>query len=260
LHWAHNDCAAAHERSLKSIPSFLSQALTSGVSPNQLNAGVKEAAKIGYVSPQELTSTLATSFGNLVNEALADKFLPAEEEHRILELWNGLGLSDRDFDQYRLKLTKAAILRDLSEGRVPNRIQIDGLLQPFNLGNNESLLFKNARYYEPKTRTRYVGGSSGVSIRVVKGVSFRVGNYRGERIQNTEMTDAGSGLLAITNINLYFAGGAASLRVKLKKIASVDLYTDGIRIWRDVQNAKPQVFLVDDPQFAAALISFASKL
>ena len=66
---------------------------------------------------------------------------------------------------------------------------------------------------------RYVGGSSGVSLRVAKGVSVRVGASRGNSIseRGTVITDSGS--LTITNKRIVFVGANKTLTIKLENLA-----------------------------------------
>jgi len=98
-----------------------------------------------------------------------------------------------------------------------------------------------------------------MSVRVMKGVYLRSSGYRGERIQTSELQSAGDGLLVVTNRNLFFYGSEIA-KTPLKKIVGVQPYTDGIGVFRDGQNAKPQFFKLDDPFFAANMISLANSL
>jgi hypothetical protein len=159
-----------------------------------------------------------------------------------------------------MKLVKAAILRDLSEGRVPTRMKIEGSL-PINLAKGESLIFafQNAEYFKTHTRYHYVGGSSGTSFRLVKGVYLRSSSYKGERIRTDELQSGGTGYLIVTTKNLVFYG-AEIVKAPLKKIIGVKPYTDGIEVFREGQNAKPMHFKIDDPFFAANLISLSNSL
>jgi hypothetical protein len=169
-------------------------------------------------------------------------------------------LPDLDEAGCKLKLVKGQILRDLSEGKVPQRVNISGGL-PINLSKNESIIFvfQGAEFQRLRTRTQYVGASNGMSVRIMKGVYLRSSDYRGERIQNSELQSVGTGLLAITNKNLFFYGPEI-VKTPLRKIVGVQPYSDGIGVFTEGQNAKPQIFKLADPFFAANLISLANSL
>jgi hypothetical protein len=46
----------------------------------------------------------------------------------------------------------------------------------------------------------------------------------------------------------------------IRKIISVQLYSDGIELHRDGISAKPHIFLVDDPAFVANVIAGLSQI
>jgi hypothetical protein len=123
----------------------------------------------------------------------------------------------------------------------------------FNLQKNEIVVwvFKDINYLEQKTRTHYVGGSQGVSMSVpgLKGVRYRVGNFKGERISTQETVDMGNGTLVVTNKHIYFTGASKTFKVAFNKIVSFTPYTNGVGIQRDALTAKPQSFITGDGWF-----------
>ena len=146
-------------------------------------------------------------------------------------------------------------------GVIPSHVAVSGAL-PFNFQKGEQLvwLFNGVNYLEDKTRREYVGGSRGVSVRVVKGVYYRVGAYQGHSISHTERTVVDTGLLAITNKSLYFGGSQKSFRIAFPKIVSFQPYSDGIAIMRDSANAKAQVFVTGDGWFTHNLLANLAQL
>jgi hypothetical protein len=49
----------------------------------------------------------------------------------------------------------------------------------------------------------YRGGSSGISIRIMKGVSYRVGSHRGYMVKEDQLVQTSGGTLLITNQRLF---------------------------------------------------------
>ena len=159
-------------------------------------------------------------------------------------------------------MVKGAVIRDLTEGVVPDRVNVHGQL-PFNFLKSEKLIwvFQNVKYLEQRSQKRYVGGSQGVSIRVARGIYFRTSSFKGRPVVETETVEAGMGLLAVTNKHLYFGGGTGkSFRIRLDKIVSFEPYSDGIGIQRDAASAKPQIFKTGDGWFTYNLVQNASNL
>ena len=64
----------------------------------------------------------------------------------------------------------AALIAEQSR-RAPERVNVTGDL-PLNLGRDEKIIyvFADTTYFTMRSKTQYVGGSHGVSFRVMKGV------------------------------------------------------------------------------------------
>ena len=105
-----------------------------------------------------------------------------------------------------------------------------------------------------------VGVSHGVSVRLVKGVYYRVGAFKGRPVVRQERVSLGMGTLYVTTKHIYFSGPQKSLRIPYSKIVSYEQYSDGIGLMRDAATAKPQVFVTNDGWLAFNLINLVSQL
>ncbi len=207
---------------------------------------------------------LVKAWEQSVEKCLNDNILSSEEEHNLMTYLNALSINQNDADQRGAytRVAQAAVLRDIvQEGKIPERVQIQGNLS-LNLKKGEKIvwLFKNVQYYEQKTSRSFVGGSHGVSIRIAKGVYYRVGAFKGQPVEKTENVHRDTGILVVTDQHLYFAGGAKSFRVQYGKIVSIKPYADGIGIQRDAATAKPQSFIIGDGWFINNLVSNLMQL
>lgn len=112
---------------------------------------------------------------------------------------------------------------------------------PFLLRKKEVLLFAadSVGMTETKTESRYEAGSRGVTLRIAKGVSYRVGNVKGRRVSEDVEEYAGRGPVAITNVNLYYECGGRSRRVALDKIVSVRRHRRDLTWVKDAARPKP---------------------
>lgn len=112
---------------------------------------------------------------------------------------------------------------------------------PFLLRKKEVLLFAagSVGMTETKMESRYEAGSRGVTLRIAKGVSYRVGNVKGRRVSEEVEEYAGRGPVAVTNVNLYYECGGKSRRVALEKIVSVKRDGRDLTWVKDAARPKP---------------------
>lgn len=75
--------------------------------------------------------------------------------------------------------------------------------------------------------TGYSGGSSGVSIRICKGMSYRVGNRKGAPIRET-VTEKTNGNLCITNKRIIFISSKDGFDKKISNMTAIVPYRNAI--------------------------------
>lgn len=245
------------------IVSIATAAMRSDAAYASLEAKLVEIVQANGLRQDDCRPLLAQAWEQAVNAFLDDGVLDASEEKRLSEFRQHFSLTQDELDRNGAltKTVKAAVLRDVLSGKVPERLSIDGTL-PINFQKKETLIwaFSGAQYLEDKTRRHYVGGSQGVSVRVMKGVYYRVGAFKAQPVETTERTYIDSGWVAITNKNIYFAGSRKSVRVPYTKIVSFEPFSDGFGIMRDAVTAKPQIFVTGDGWFSYNLVTNAAHL
>jgi hypothetical protein len=259
----HKECKQRHERGKSEILSLIGKVGSEGGDLKRLESSIKQVASSSHIDKSTMNSLVVSGWERAVEAAFDDGILTEEEESALSELKQHFSLSQQELDRNSLftKIVKGAVLRDVLDGKLPERVQIDGNL-PFNLQKNEKVVwvFQNVDYYEEKTRTRYVGGSQGVSIRIAKGLYYRTGAFKGERVQTSETIHADTGLLGVTNKHVYFAGPSKRFRINYNKIVAFEPFSDGIGVQRDAQTAKPQSFSTGDGWFTYNLITNLAQM
>lgn len=257
----HAACAEKHATAVHKIPGFFVQALASPLPATRFRELAEQIASSHYVDGREFRQLVIKGISDVIDAALADHMITPEEEQRIDELGKAFGLSGPDLGAAGHRLVKAAILRDLDDGRIPRRVNLKGDC-PINLARGETIIwiFNGVSYQTMRSRTQYVGGSHGVSLRIMKGVYYRVGAHKGERVQTPYLSQEGQGNLAVTDRAIYFIAPTKVVKIAAAKIVSIKPYSDGIEIMRDAATAKPQFFLLDDAWFAANLISRLNRI
>lgn len=228
-----------------------------------LESTISEIEQSSFVPLSERNDLLVKGWENSVDQLLEDGILDATEENRLIEFKNHFSLSQSDLDKNGAltKTTKAAVLRDVLSGVVPQRMSFNNNL-PINLQKGEQVVwaFADSKYLEDKTRRQFVGGSQGVSIRIMKGLYYRVGAFKGHAVENTERVHVDTGLVVVTTKNIYFAGSQKSVRLPYAKIVSFEPFSDGIGVMRDTATAKPQIFVTCDGWFIYNLVTNLSQL
>ena len=263
LRKSHKDCENRHKRGQREIIALVSQLGADGGDLNGLNAELKAIASRAYLNRSGIKDCIIQGYEAAVDLALDDHVISPAEERALGNLQSHFNLSQGELDRNGAveRVVKGAIIRDVLDGEIPQRIAVSGPL-PFNLQKSETLVwvFQDVDYYEEKTRTEYRGGSRGVSIRVMKGVYYRVGDFKGKKVQTQETVHADTGLLGITTRHIYFAGRRKRFRIRFDRIVAFDAYSDGIGVMRDAQTAKPQSFVTGDGWFTYNLVSSLSQL
>ena len=219
-------------------------------------------AKSHFVKSPDIRSYLINGWENAVETALEDRVLTEQEESRLTAFRGRFSLSQDELDKdgAYTRSIQATVIREVMEGKLPKRIKVEGKL-PFNLQKQEQLIwvFGGVQYYEPRTHREYVGGSIGGSVRVAKGIYIRSSSFRGHPVDKTETVHIDTGILGVTDKNIYFTGKDKSFRVPYSKIVSFKPYSDGIGIQRDAQSAKPQTFITKHGWFTYNLISYLAQ-
>ena len=253
LRRSHAECKAQHEQGEAEILAQVTKAGTTSTDLAQLERSINQVAGGSYIDAQALRGIIVQGWEKAVGLAFDDGILSEEEESCLSALRQHFALSQDALNAHGAysRIVKGATLRDVLNGKLPQRVNIVGNL-PFNLQKAEQIawVFQGVQYFEQKTRTRYVGGSQGVSIRIARGVYYRTGAFKGERVQTAETIHADTGILGLTNKHVYFSGPAKSFRVPYSKIVSFEPFSDGFGIQKDTQSAKPQSFLTGDGWFA----------
>jgi hypothetical protein len=223
----------------------------------------KFASTSELIDKNELNRLMIKGWETAVDQVLSDNILTKDEESKLVSFLNTFSLTQKDVDQNGAytRLAQSAILSELVEGKIPSRMTVQGNL-PFNFKKDEQLiwLFKAVQYYEQKTSREFVGASHGVSIRIARGIYYRVGAFKGHPVETSGSVLSDTGQLCVTNQHIYFAGATKSFRIPYSKIVTITPYSDGVCIQRDAANAKPQSFVVNDGWFINNLIANLAKM
>ncbi len=214
---------------------------------------LSESLRQSTLYGDEKQNLLERAWEAAVESALEDGLLTLDEENALNRYMDHFGLTAERLDQNRVltQVVKSAVLRDITEGIVPDRQNISGRV-PFNLMKSEKLVWimNGVDYLEVVTRRERRGSSLGLSTRVARGVYYQPGTFRSRSVEWKETVHQDTGLIGFTTKHIYFSGPKKKFRVRYDRIVDFEPYDDGFGLMREAQTAKPQTFRTGDGWFA----------
>lgn len=258
----HKDCKDAYDAYARSLIEEATKA-ASGLIPlpdfqNKLTSTLNIAPSL----QSQKNAIVVKGWEAAVTNYLDDNLISPNEERNLMAYSSFFSLSQNELDHNKAwtRCAMGAALHDVMNTGITKRITFTNV--PFNLQKDEQLvwMFNNTRYLEEKTYRQYVGSSQGVSIRIARGVYYRVGSFKGHPVESSQMVHIDTGVLGLTTKNIYFTGTRKSTKIPYKKIVNFNPYSDGIGIHRDAASAKPQVFILDESWFAYNLMVNLAQL
>jgi hypothetical protein len=190
-----------------------------------------------------------------VDAALADDRLTADEEAALLAALARLGVTDDTADGEVPDLRDRLVVARVNDGRMP---VVDAPALLTRAGETVHLE-TSAELLKSVAVREFHAGSQGVSFRIMKGVTYRVGSTRGHLVTvGSELQTVDDGILSVTSRRVVYAGGRKTLEFRYDRLVGMELYEDGIRL--SVTNRQdPSLFRLRHVHAIAAVITAASQ-
>jgi hypothetical protein len=149
-------------------------------------------------------------------------------------------------------MDRAKHLWAIENGELPE------VFAPINLQRGERChLATHASWQEMRSRTVRLNYSGPVaSIRICKGLRYRVGSFTPQRIQQQELVEIAAGELYVTNKRVILDGESQNKSVRLSALIGVDIYSDGL-ILEKATGKNPHLLDIADGEYAGAVVSAA---
>lgn len=251
----------AEQRQELSLNTYLT--IKSGGDLLDLEAQLLDCIVAGNLTHPEMKEMLISAYEQSVDAFLDDGVLDVEEEEKLARCQNRFALSQGEIDRNGKfsRVAKSSILRRVMMGEVPSMVDFgaDHIVN-FQKGETPVWMFSQCQYLEDTVRRQFVGASQGLSFRVMSGVYYRIGGFKGEPVSTIVRKNLGEGFLVVTDRNLYFVGPGKTTRIPYFKVVSFTPHSDAVGLMRDAATAKPQFFVVDDAWFAYNLITNLAKI
>ncbi|HWR17146.1 MAG TPA: hypothetical protein VN577_20115 [Terriglobales bacterium] len=244
----HEECQKRHDQALRDARELAGQAALDPDMRAKFKGMILSIAKDGFLSASEQAQAVVGGLADAVRLTLEDKILSKDEEDRL-----ALFLMESGFEKQirespvAEQIAMAGALREVMEGKIPQRVKLpEDHALPFILQADEALVwaFPDVTYLTEKTRRSYVGGTSGASVRVARGLYWRVGAFKGRPIETSSIEAVDTGNLYITSEALYFKGDREMFRAPFRQLIGYEAYDDGIGVWKSNANAKQKLFSV----------------
>lgn len=213
------------------------------------------------LSSAQMQDTYLFMLNQAAENFLKNGLLTDDEQQKIDDYVRTLGLSLTNLPaKYQgseiSRIEQSKMLKQLQQGIIPQT----SFHTPILLGKDEVVLwcYDGVTMWQEKVKKEYVGGHSGFTFRIVKGVNYRTGSFKGHPVEHSYMDNAGTGSLYITNKHIIFHSSERSTKIPYKKIIGLNPYQDGMGVQQDGANAKKLVFQGFDCSFVLNLMSFIS--
>lgn len=234
-----SDKISAMRQRAKDKEAFL-EALVRAADDGKLSDDEMKALESRYkelgLTEDDLKGIRAQAYNAALRAAQSDGRISADEELELNKLQEFFKIPNTEIAKSKKDLARLRLLTEIHDGNLPTASVPNVVLQK-----------KEVPYWsepgdlleERVVGRRYEGGSRGVSLRIMKGVSYRIGGSRGHIVTDKAVVPVSTGQLVITNKRIIFRGDAKSFSFKLDKLLETNFYADGVRLTDD--KGKPRV-------------------
>ena len=186
-----------------------------------------------------------------MSEMVADRRLSPDELESIARLGADLDVEIESHEQLGTHLARFAELWRIENGQMPV------VEAPITLQKSETCHFTaHCEWWELRTRTtriNYAGPTA--SIRIAKGLRFRLGSIAPQRVTTDELTRIDQGTVFFTNKRVIFDGSKKNTAIKHSALIGIQAYSDAL-VLEKATGRSPYLFIKDaDMERAAAIIT-----
>ncbi|MGL5980127.1 MAG: hypothetical protein ACRCZY_04470 [Phocaeicola sp.] len=255
----HNECEAAYLLASTKLTNMLLAAFKNFTDFYTIDTQIKNTIKENSIAEESLQNIYVQALDQAILHYLDDGLISVDESRTVARFQQYTGLPQQVLNVNRSleKVVQAGILQQVLNGIIPTpAITIQGGI-PFLLQKNEKIIwiFRNVAYYQQKTRREMRGRTQGMSFRVMKGVYYRVGGFKGTPIETTHNEYIDTGVVGLTDKHLYFSSPKKSFKLPYNKIIDIQSYSDGIGLQKEGATSQPLTLKGVDSWFVYNLIT-----
>jgi hypothetical protein len=259
----HEECKQIFKDGQRKIINLAQSSIITGTEYSKIDDSIKEIAAKSFHSVSDIRSLLLYVWNYVIDKTFDEGLFSIEQEKTMLEILNFFDFSEPEIGDRYKTLVKSFVIRDLVEGKIPERVKTDGHL-PFNFQKGEKLIWLfnpcvfSCVFYQSNTKTIRKGEYAGVSLKIMKGVYFRTGGFSSRPVTSGAVVLIAAGLLAVTDKHVYFYSPQKAFRIPYTKIIAFTPHDDGITIQKETKE-KPFIFQTFDGWFTYNLLMNLSQ-
>jgi hypothetical protein len=249
----HAECRAQFDRAIGTIPLFFEKLLESDLPADRFKQLLREVAERFHIEPKKLRSITIDGINAMVQAALRQRLVTPDEEDRILEIAEAVGLTLSDMPDLEEKLVKVRVLRDLGDGRTPDRIEVVGPM-PIDLEPGETIIWivNGAHSYRQPREPAPPRAPSRPQHDMPD--YFSQASLGQQPAPTDGLISRGDSDLMITDRNLFVVLSERHLKIPLTKVEAFHAYSNGFQIVLARKESRDFIVTVADSWFAANLI------
>lgn len=197
------------------------------------SARLKAIATALGIAPEQskrlFDAVAAVAVQAVFSGAVADRRLTGAEDGQIAALAKALDVNMLQDAETAAAVARYRLLAAVEAGSLPS-VSVNILLQ-----RGEVCHFSGAAsMHEVRTVTRRINYSGPTaSIRIMKGLSWRMGSLAFQKVTTDIMAQLDTGTLYITSKRLFFDGSQRNRSLALGKITKYTVFKDGLQIEKD---------------------------
>lgn len=195
---------------------------------------------------QSAKNTVLTHLAAVV----ADRRVSPDELNSLDVLAKNLRVDVTLEDNLRQQLSRFAALWRIENGDLPV------IEAGINLQKGETCHYKSdCTWHEMRrhtTRINYHGPVA--SIRIAKGLRYRLGSIAPQRMTTDELTEIDSGTVYFTNKRVLFDGQLKNTSIRLSALIGIEVYENAL-VLEKATGRSPHLELHDDVEYASVIVS-----
>jgi hypothetical protein len=237
------------------ITKFIFQIVADGRPHQSQLDELRQRIEESKMSLQDFGSVPAQAYKVAARAILARNTFTSEEKDSLDRFETALMVPEEKIESAKQLLARRSFLMAIANGHLPT-VSVPGvILQRYEFAHwrEDGDLLE-----ERVVDRRYEGRSHGMSFRIAKGVSYRVGAQRGHIVVDRATIPISSGPLVITNQRLIFAGDRKSFALKLQKILQINCFGNGIKV--DGDTGKSHLIQFRNPDNVDVVLAVLSSV
>lgn len=240
------DCELAYKTEREMIEAELAAALEKAEKEILATKNITEQQI--ELFKKEDKNTLLKLYSRIYDQFVSNKELEEEEIKVLRKIQDAFNLTNEDV-KFEERIRPYIYVNTIKkEGTLPTvNLQIEGG-SPVILKKGEVVHFADKAVLKElkSVSLGYSGGSHGISFRIAKGISYRVGAHRGHIVKEDRFVETSRGVLIITNQRLFLHPfpGYKPLSISLNKILSYQCFNNGIELYKEGRE-KGYFFAID---------------